>query len=234
MEHTASSVFDLMDRWRHLPNYQLERRADLFFALYLPEVLEQQLGTGFRASVIPEFPLRIGTIYPHIEIDKSFKLDYLALASGMDKAVFVELKTDGSSRRDKQDKYLDAACEKGLPALAEGVVQIFRASFAKRKYYRLLTLMEELQLIEIPAEFHRIMGRPTLQGIIEASHDIRITCPEMECQVIYIQPGAIEPREIGFEEFAGIVSRHGDPISQRFAESLLKWKSCPAGAEQEE
>jgi len=33
------AIFDRMDVWRHLPSYQLERRADLFFALYLPEVL---------------------------------------------------------------------------------------------------------------------------------------------------------------------------------------------------
>jgi len=31
------TLFDRMDAWRHLPNYQLERRADIFFAMYLPE-----------------------------------------------------------------------------------------------------------------------------------------------------------------------------------------------------
>jgi hypothetical protein len=30
------ALFDRMDTWRHFPNYQLERRADLFFASYLP------------------------------------------------------------------------------------------------------------------------------------------------------------------------------------------------------
>ncbi len=38
------TLFNRMDAWRHLPNYQLERRADLFFSLYLPEVLEAKLG----------------------------------------------------------------------------------------------------------------------------------------------------------------------------------------------
>ena len=27
------TLFDRMDAWRHFPNYQLERRADVFFAL---------------------------------------------------------------------------------------------------------------------------------------------------------------------------------------------------------
>ena len=36
---TIERVFELLDRWRHLPAYKLEPRADIFFALYLPEVL---------------------------------------------------------------------------------------------------------------------------------------------------------------------------------------------------
>lgn len=32
-------IFDWLDRWRQLPAYQLERRADIFFALYLPEII---------------------------------------------------------------------------------------------------------------------------------------------------------------------------------------------------
>ena len=34
-------LFDQMDKWRHLPSYQLERHIDLFFSLYLPQVLEE-------------------------------------------------------------------------------------------------------------------------------------------------------------------------------------------------
>lgn len=37
------ALFDRMDNWRHLPSYQLERRADLIFSLYLPEVLVAKL-----------------------------------------------------------------------------------------------------------------------------------------------------------------------------------------------
>ena len=37
---TIERVFKLLDNWRHLPDYQLERRADIFFALFLPEVLK--------------------------------------------------------------------------------------------------------------------------------------------------------------------------------------------------
>ncbi|HPD48392.1 MAG TPA: hypothetical protein P5279_17685 [Anaerohalosphaeraceae bacterium] len=70
-----SQLFDRMDAWRHLPNYQLERRADLFFSLYLPSVLESKFGVPVSPIVIPEFPVRIGTIYPNIPTDKSYKID---------------------------------------------------------------------------------------------------------------------------------------------------------------
>ena len=49
------ALFDRMDSWRHLPNYQLERRADLFFALYLSKALEAKLGFPIRPELVPEF-----------------------------------------------------------------------------------------------------------------------------------------------------------------------------------
>jgi hypothetical protein len=122
------TLFNQMDAWRHFPSYQLERRADIFFAQYLPEVLESKLGFAVRPELVPEFPVRIGTIYPNIPIDKSYKIDYLALSTAADKAVLVELKTEGLSRRPEQDKYLLASQKAGLPALLEGLLDIFRAT----------------------------------------------------------------------------------------------------------
>ena len=46
-------LFDQMDKWRHLPSYQLERRIDLFFSLYLPQVLEEKTGMQISSSFIP-------------------------------------------------------------------------------------------------------------------------------------------------------------------------------------
>ena len=37
-------LFARLDDWRHLPAYQLERRADIFFSLYLPDVLARRVG----------------------------------------------------------------------------------------------------------------------------------------------------------------------------------------------
>lgn len=60
---TISGLFGLLDRWRHLPDYQLERRADIFFALFLPEVLrahfaKQNRSIEINPVLIPEFPIK--------------------------------------------------------------------------------------------------------------------------------------------------------------------------------
>ena len=69
------TLFDRVDAWRHLPNYQLERRADLFFSLYLSKVLEATLGFPVADQIVPEFPVRIVTIYPDKRRFKPSRLD---------------------------------------------------------------------------------------------------------------------------------------------------------------
>ena len=102
---TASRVFDLLDSWRDLPAYQLERRADIYFAVYLPNFLAHRFNIVMNCSLIPEFPVHFRTIYPHIsrEKDDSCKIDYVALTRDLRQVFFVELKTDSSSRCKDQD-----------------------------------------------------------------------------------------------------------------------------------
>ena len=223
------ALFDRMDAWRHLPNYQLERRADLFFSLYLPEVLETKLGFALHEQIVPEFPVRIGTVYPHRPIDKSYKIDYVALSSGGDKVVFVELKTEGRSRRTKQDKYLQAARDAGLSALLAGLLDIFRVTQSKRKYFRLLEHLESMGLLAIPAPMKEIMSRRRLQGAVEASNAVEITANATECIIVYVQPNGRGPDVISFEEYRAVVQQHDDPVSRRFARSLTEWAEIQAG-----
>jgi hypothetical protein len=51
-------VFDHLDRWRHFPNYQLERRADVFFSVYVKGVVEEFTGVALEGEIIPELPRR--------------------------------------------------------------------------------------------------------------------------------------------------------------------------------
>ncbi|MHA2219407.1 MAG: hypothetical protein ACXACY_26140 [Candidatus Hodarchaeales archaeon] len=222
-------LFDRLDSWRNLPNYQLERRADIFFALYLPEVLEWKFGYRIQKKIIPEFPVRIGTIYPHIKTNKSNKIDYIALSALADKAIFVELKTEGFSRRQKQDKYLLASQEVGLIRLLEGLIDIFRATQSKRKYFYLLLHLESMGLLHIPTQLKEIMGRPSLHGLNGVSHQIEVIANVRQSLIAYIQPNGEGPDTISFPEFANIVKKHEDPVSQRFADSLREWAEIQAG-----
>ena len=62
MEQLITKLFDTLDDWRNLPAYQLERRADIFFAIYLEEIIQAKFNINIE-FIIPEFPVRIGNIY---------------------------------------------------------------------------------------------------------------------------------------------------------------------------
>jgi hypothetical protein len=236
VDHVAA-VFDRMDAWRHLPKYQLERRSDIFFALYLPEVLEARLGLPIRGEVTPEFPVRKATVYSHLTGDDCCNIDYLALSTSETESVFVELKTDQASRRVQQDDYLLKAQQVGLPALLGGICSIFRATTKpyRLKWFSLMLHLQEMGLLQIPDALCEIMACESHRGAPDASKGIVITAPSARPHIVYVQPLAGDAGDdvvISFEEYADVVARHGDPLSQRFAKSLLEWSSIKAGKRQ--
>lgn len=231
----VSAVFDRMDDWRHLPSYKLEPRADIFFSVYLREVLQRRFGRPIKDLIIPEFPFRVGTIEPNADTNRenlSKKIDYVLFTEDMTTVLFVELKTEGLSRRAEQDEYLRAAQTVGMTALLDGVLRLFRATSAKRKYLRLLKLIEQLGLIQMPEGMVSLVDAPSRQGINKLSQDIRITCPVSTCRIVYVQPTGGGEGVIDFSEFSAVVREHNDPFSQRFAQSLTEWSQVQAGKAQ--
>ncbi|MEN9670537.1 MAG: hypothetical protein RL018_814 [Pseudomonadota bacterium] len=201
-----NQLFDQLDDWRHLPAYQLERRADIFFSLYLPEVLfkTKSLGLAETPILIPEFPCRLETVHA-TGGNQSFKVDYLAIAKASNsqpaQSVFVELKTEMGSRNDKQDANLEAAQLKGMQALLKGISVIQDASKEKGKYQHL---------------------EGKLNNAAECADEITI---------VYVQPinSANKSNVITFDEFADVVEKHTDLLSLRFAKSLREWARYEAG-----
>lgn len=66
-EITVEGVFNLLDCWRHLPAYQLERRADIIFALFLLEVLQERFDLASAPARSPRpnrFHLRLLALLP--------------------------------------------------------------------------------------------------------------------------------------------------------------------------
>lgn len=231
--NTIDTIFDLMDSWRHLPDYQLERRADLFFSLYLPQAIEKKLGFPVEPRFIPEFPVRKGIIYediPKKEVNQSNKIDYVAIAKHGKIAVFVELKTDVSSHRGVQGEYFELARDAGFPTLLAGILDIFRnPRSAKRKYFCLIDQLAKLGQYRIPEDVHEIMTRQRLQGITKASYGMKVTSKVSECIIVYVEPTRTKSCSITFDEFRDVVSAYDDEVSKRFAKSLAEWARVEAG-----
>ena len=99
---TIDRVFDTLEEWRRLPSYQLERRADIFFAMFLTDALEKHIKTELERFVIPELPLRKGTLRTNKgsnDLNRSVKLDYVVFSKDYKRVFFVELKTRGCRQK---------------------------------------------------------------------------------------------------------------------------------------
>lgn len=222
-------MFDTLDAWRHLPAYQLERRADVFFALYLREVFAAELGVRLHPELIPELPLRLGVLRPEsASSNQSKKVDYAAFEPGAERVWFVELKTDAASRNSGQDEYLVAAGKQRFRDIVAGIraITLATSSVHRPKYLHLVHVLARWGFMDLPPSLRE--QSPRLDK--RAFSDVRVT-GDASVEVVYVQPNAErdDGRTIGFERFASIVERNRDPLSQRFARSLREWSGTVAG-----
>jgi hypothetical protein len=223
-------LFANLDRWRHYPNYQLERRADIFFSLYLRDVVQEVLGVELEDAVIPEFPIKRDLIWPDHPTDKSVKVDYVLFSRDRCTVYFVELKTDAGSRRDQQDHYLERIQAMGFGPVLEGLCSIARSTQAHQKYHHLLAALTKLGFLTMPSDIETFLY-PTAQ--VGLSAKLRALAPlptSAKVEIVYVQPVATPGDTcIDFETFAEHVGRSGDPFSLLFSAHLRKWRE-PAGA----
>ena len=231
MNNETLRMFDTLDTWRNLPAYQLERRADIFFALFLPGVLESFLGRPIRRQIIPEFPVKRDLIWPDTPSNQSLKVDYLALSEDGESAYLVELKTDAASRRDQQDHYLHVAADLGLTKLLEGYIKNLQNTSAHQKYFHLTNALASLRLLQLPPEVQQFTypkPKPGLRAQLR-----RITTGEVpqQLKVVYVQPtGGGADGVIDFDFVATHLEAMESAFAARFALSLRRWRR-PAGSE---
>ena len=69
-------IFERLSDWKRLPNYQLERRLDIFISMYVKELLEEKLWP-LSEVIIPEFPISRKTLGETIGINQTVKVDYV-------------------------------------------------------------------------------------------------------------------------------------------------------------
>jgi hypothetical protein len=202
-----NQLFDLLDKWRYFPNYQLERRVDIFFALYLKDILWHKY--QFNAdAILPEFPVHRGSIYLDVNDNKSVKIDYVAVDQSKKEVFLIELKTDMNSRRDAQDDYLLKAQVLNIHGLIDGLLKIYMATRLKTKYQSLFTEVEKLGWLQ-----------KTDSTYLNISSDYKTS-------VIYIQPRNKKDDKaiISFDEIIVFLSNRNDALSKRFLISLKEWR----------
>jgi hypothetical protein len=223
----VAAIFALLDRWRHFPAYQLERRADIFFALYLPGIVEHALGVNVESRVIPEFPIK------HEDSIQSDRVDYFLLSQDRSRAFLVELKTEMESRNAKQDAYLTTGKERGLDTLLRHIPIIAAGSDKKgrRKYFHLLWELEQLGLVSLPNDLQDYAFRKRSQGITKRLEAVRSLATDVTVDVLYVQP-LNDGREgvIPFRAVAEYLRTLGDPLSTTFADYVESWREPAASS----
>ncbi|MDE0062857.1 MAG: hypothetical protein OXP09_22885 [Gammaproteobacteria bacterium] len=242
---TIHDVFEVLNRWRHLPSYPLEGRAAPFFEVFLRDVLSVHFETRIHDTLVPEFPLRVGTLYPDEagggpgstgarkpSRDQSYNVDYVAFGTDNRTAYLVELKTDVESIRTEQQDYLDTARNTAFRSLVEGVGELARASNRKQKYVHLLHRLaaDGLELVHMPKALYDKSFPKMRPGWTRAMDALSVGREaDLRVEIVFVQPRKHESSDrpgdfhyIYFDDVADIVEKRGD-LGQVFAAYLRQW-----------
>ena len=215
----ATKLFDLLDDWRYLPAYQLERRADVFFGMHLKEILHKKYGSEID-EIIPEFPIRKGSLpqntlfnkNPKERKNQSFKIDYLAYSNSKNIIYLIELKTDVGSRNLKQDWYLKEAQKLGMHKILDDLKPIYKASNKNGK-------------VKYEYLFKKLSDKGLIKGI---NASFEIINADLKIEIIYIQPtrATIDNSIITFQDIIdNLKAKSNSELTKRFLKSLKKWQS---------
>jgi len=137
------NIFERLSDWKRLPNYQLERRLDIFISMYVKELLEEKLWP-LSDVIIPEFPISRKTLGETSGINQTVKVDYVLFPMDFkNPIIFLELKTDNGSVRDGQINYLLKAKNAGIEIILNDWIEVYNKSTSKKKYKYLFEKLEE-------------------------------------------------------------------------------------------
>ena len=119
--------------WKQLPKYQAERRLDVFFGLYMEDILKECRSNLFEEEdqliLVPEFPLQ-----KNKSNNECTNIDYLVFNVTKKCVHAIELKTDTHSVNDDQiDYYRRFKHETSLKDLYDFATNA-RTGRSKKKY----------------------------------------------------------------------------------------------------
>lgn len=205
-----NEYFEMLKDWKKLPAYKAEPRIDCLVGHYLPQILSKYLGVEV-IGIIPELPIRLGTIKPVHEgtvyADRSYKVDFLAITNnGLN--YLVEFKTDSGSRRVEQDLYLQETKVQGTKAIIDGIIRISSVSSYKLKYAHLKNKMQSF-------------------GLIDSNNQYTGLNPEFE--ILYVQPSNMnnEKLVIDFKWISEWLKSNykNSEFENELANALYSWSS---------
>lgn len=176
-------VLRQLDEWRHLPAYQLERRVDVLFGMFLPKVIEKAFGVCVD-DVIPEFPLHKALLTDEpcdpskASSHHSVNVDFAVFGhrGEVKRLLLVELKTDTESLNDKQLKNMKTAQCARSSKLLQGVISAAQHSQSKRKYAHLIWRLLELECLKLDnrAEFTNLCLEKDCTGLKPMYEKLRV------------------------------------------------------------
>jgi hypothetical protein len=220
MRNPLHQIFTNLDRWRHLPGYQLERRFDIFLSPYLRQIVEAKVGVVLDQTIVPEMPLK------QLTTNLSDKVDYVLFSANRSAGFLIELKTDCGSVRTKQDDYLEHVAARPWREVLEDLKLVAQASGSRRKYIHLLALLQRAGQVKLSAELMRCFdnGQPARfkPQWVEVTTKVDFVTP------IFITPTAMAGRNcITFADIRGLLPAQDDPLAEVLVEYLRRWE-CEA------
>jgi hypothetical protein len=215
-------VFGNLSKWKQLPNYQLERRIDIFISIYLKELIKDSIGESIEELLIPEFPINKKLFDTNLQKNESYKVDYLTYSKNSNTVYFVELKANMNSRRTKQDQYLEKCLNLSFNEVIEGLKEIFIVTESWQKYFNLFTNLEDITLISLPKDFIKEELRNKHKRKVFAN---KIIIENVKMKLLYIQPVKSEFScndivSIDYKSLYDILSKYTDDFSFQFKEFL--------------
>jgi len=225
MSDMCKEIFSLLNAWANYPNYQLERRADIFFALYLPEIMKAEC-IGERelehTYIFPEFPLMAGDP-PKTRKPKC--VDYAVF--GKEVLYLIELKTtmDYIKNIKSEDiKYLTLAQKtikqnEGMQKLIGNIEDMMKHSTQRNKYEDLLARFNDTEISKRTNRYKEIRIiyilpiDPNNEGFKHKKAHIHNT----------FKDNRITP--VSFEKVMDELPVSHDMLARNFKDSLNEWKT---------
>ncbi|MCB9684428.1 MAG: hypothetical protein H6738_05525 [Alphaproteobacteria bacterium] len=217
-----------MRTWQHLPGWHPAEHARTLFEIYLPEIVEAQLGTPLSDVVIPQLPVRNGLVWRASQGNAARRVDLVLFTADRQRVIAVDL-GDGEPENARQQRMLSRLPAVGFRKVLEGVLELARTAPDRRRYAHLLQALADEGCLELPADFHDQLWPRTRRTYRRALDRVQITVAPGErlLSVLRVRPSC-EGACLDYSAMRDHLERRADdPVGQGFAELLGAWIQRP-------